>query len=72
MLHIAKLLYCYSFVTKLLSVIQFTKPNFKPSTTYERLLPVGQTVLCMKQLTVWRAAAELGVTGMAVRNYQDC
>lgn len=72
MLHVAKLLYHYNFVTKVLSVTQIAKPNFKPSATYERLLPVGQTVLCMKQVTEWRAAAELGVTEMAVRNNQDC
>jgi hypothetical protein len=72
MLHVARLLYHYHFVTKLLSVTQITKPNFKPSATYDRLLPVGQTRLCMKQVTGWRAAAELGVTEMAVRNHQDC
>jgi len=71
LLHVAKLLYHYNFVTKLLSVTQITKQNFKPSATYERLLPVGQTVLCMKQLTVRRAAAELGVTEMAFGNHQD-
>jgi len=53
-----------------------TKPNFKPSATYGRLLPVGQTVLYMKQVTVWRVAAELGVGGgvteMAVGKHQDC
>lgn len=62
MLYVAKLPHRYNFVTKLLSVTQITKPNFKPSAAYERLLPVGQTVLYMKQVTVWRAAAELGVT----------
>lgn len=60
MLHIAKLLYRYNFVTKVLSVTQIAKPNFKPSATYERLLPVGQSALCMKEVTVWRASAELG------------
>jgi len=73
--HVAKLLYCYNFVTKLLSVTQMTKPNFKPSATYGRLLPVGQTVLYMKQVTVWRVAAELGGGGgkkRAVGKHQDC
>lgn len=69
MLHVSKLLYHYSFVTKLLSVTQIIKRNIKPSATYERLLPVGQTVLYMKQVTVWRTAAELGVTEMAFGNH---
>jgi hypothetical protein len=60
LLHVAKLLYCYNFVTKVLSVTQIAKPNFKPSATYERLLPVSQSALCMKEVTVWRAAAKLG------------